>query len=118
VCKSEQLTPCATGLTLTVEAQFEGAFLPAVSDNALLLADRAFQALGKAYRFGRWRAGIGIDRPAEKAQIARQATEWANEKGLEKSGLENSAAPGAMDALTTACRTLHSNRDPPQGKRE
>jgi hypothetical protein len=50
--------------------------------------------------------------------IARQATEWANEKGLEKSGLENSAAPGAMDALTTACRTLHCDRDPPYEKRE
>jgi hypothetical protein len=50
--------------------------------------------------------------------IARQATEWANEKGLEKGGLENSVAPGAMDALTTADRTLHSNRGPPYGKRE
>jgi hypothetical protein len=41
--------------------------------------------LGKAYRFGPWRAGVAVDRPAEKAMIARQATEWANEKGLEKS---------------------------------
>ena len=50
--------------------------------------------------------------------IARQAAEWANEKGLEKSGLENPAAPGAMDALTTADRALHSDRDPPYEKRE
>jgi len=49
----------------------------------LPLADS--EALGKAYRFRRWRAGVAIDRPAEKAMIARQATEWANEKGLEKS---------------------------------
>jgi hypothetical protein len=50
--------------------------------------------------------------------IARQATEWVNEKGLEKSRLENSAAPGAMDALTTADWTLHSDDRPPYEKRE
>ena len=50
--------------------------------------------------------------------IARQATEWANEEGPEKSGLENSAAPGAIDALTTAYRTVHSDADPSYGKRE
>jgi hypothetical protein len=34
--------------------------------------------------------------------IARQTPEWVNEEGLEKSCFESSAAPGALDALTTA----------------
>jgi hypothetical protein len=50
--------------------------------------------------------------------ITRQATERANEEDLEKSGLENSPAPGAIDALTTALRTVHSDGGPPYGKRE
>jgi hypothetical protein len=51
----------------------------------LIPADSALETLGKTYRFGRRAAGVAIDRPAEKAVIARQAPEWADEEDLEKS---------------------------------
>jgi hypothetical protein len=40
--------------------------------------------LGHAQGFGALPAGIGIERPAEKAMIARQTTEWMDEKQREK----------------------------------
>ena len=45
---------------------------------------RAMLGLWKAYRFGRWRAGVGTQRPAEKAMIAGQATERTNEEGCKQ----------------------------------